>query len=261
MLVGIDTSHWNAVSDIRSAITNGAHFDFVKCTEGSGSVDPNYAVNIAIPRNAKVFVGHYHKAVDALHPSAELSNFMAHAKVKPGESIMLDIEGMTGSWTQRMFYVAWWLTHAAAHYKCSPFWYVNKDYHTNLLHAADASQLHVLAQYPLWIAAPSDPMGKPAISQPWVIHQYGIANHIDRDFWNPAAHAWSAYAMPNPTPIPTPAPAPTPAPIPAPTPTPTPAPTPEPTPAPTPAPIPDPVIPASPTDPHGEHSGWRNQDN
>jgi hypothetical protein len=53
-----------------------------------------------------------------------------------------------------------------------------------------------LGSYPLWIADPSSPPGRPVVPAPWtawVIHQTGIAGQIDRDLaaW-PTADAMRA---------------------------------------------------------------------
>jgi lysozyme len=52
---------------------------------------------------------------------------------------------------------------------------------------ASAGYCATLGGYPLWIAAPSFPPGKPEVPAPWktwAVHQYDISGNIDRDLAN-----------------------------------------------------------------------------
>jgi lysozyme len=66
-----------------------------------------------------------------------------------------------------------------------------------------------LEGYPLWIAAPSDPAGKPQVPKPWktwTMHQYDISGDIDRDVANytSLAHMSAALGKSKPKPAPPP---------------------------------------------------------
>lgn len=58
-----------------------------------------------------------------------------------------------------------------------------------------------LGKYPLWIADPSSPAGKPRVPKPWTkwaIHQYDITGAIDRDVAHYASQAAMAAALGKP---------------------------------------------------------------
>lgn len=70
-----------------------------------------------------------------------------------------------------------------------------------------------LGDYPLFIADPSAPPGKPTVPGPWssfVLHQYSITDPIDRDIAVYESKAAMAAALGRPQPQPDPAPAPIP---------------------------------------------------
>ena len=57
---------------------------------------------------------------------------------------------------------------------------------------AEAGNCAHLGSYPLWIADPSNPAGKPQVPSPWTkwaIHQYDISGDIDRDVANYASQS------------------------------------------------------------------------
>ncbi len=66
---------------------------------------------------------------------------------------------------------------------------------------AEAGNCAGLGRYPLWIADPSSPSGKPRVPKPWTkwaIHQYDITGPIDRDVANYPSQAAMAAALGKP---------------------------------------------------------------
>jgi hypothetical protein len=66
---------------------------------------------------------------------------------------------------------------------------------------AESGNCAGLGRYPLWIADPSSPEGKPRVPKPWTrwaIHQYDISGAIDRDVANYPSLAAMARALGKP---------------------------------------------------------------
>lgn len=77
--------------------------------------------------------------------------------------------------------------------------YVSRSWDHGLLTAGEtAAQRAQLLSYPLWIADPSDPAGKPRIEgwSCWTLDQFSTAGGIDRDVLNGGVEVWRALAVP-----------------------------------------------------------------
>ncbi|WP_435173314.1 glycoside hydrolase family 25 protein [Actinacidiphila sp. bgisy145] len=150
--------------------TSGLAFVWVKCTEGTGYVNPRYSAQIAHARAAGAVVGHYH-FVRPGSMSAQLAYFLAHADLRAGDMLCLDWEDTGVSCADKDTWIkaaqAKQPTHRVLLYCNLDFW----------LHRDTTS----FAGDGLWIADPSATAGSPRITHPWVMHQYSSAGGTDRN--------------------------------------------------------------------------------
>lgn len=98
MVTLLDVSHHQNDKGPLSWLTiaQGVSGVFVKATQGTGTVDPAHADNVAGARAAGLLVGHYHYAGNGDAgmgtPAGEAALFLAHADHQPGELLVLDYE-------------------------------------------------------------------------------------------------------------------------------------------------------------------------
>jgi len=196
LVPGLDIAHWQSDDDEVKKVVAKVSFVMVKASEGmtndnpGDSHHPAHDRQVAIVRDAGKDCGHYHFAIHSDRPKDEADNFLALAKAKPGENLALDMEkGFDGSWKARGSYALAWLSHVEDATGAKAYWYVSKGFHKNLLKVSPD-----LSEYPLWIAAPSDKKGKPAVTS-WGIHQYSSAGGFDRDVLAPDV-SWADHAIP-----------------------------------------------------------------
>lgn len=250
-LIGIDVYGGDDSGLVAAAFKN-ASFVIAKAAEGN-LPDKRHAYLASQARAAGKLVGHYYWPWMSHDPVDSAKNLFLHvANPLVGETLWLDFEPSLDqhgnpipeqwltSWPER---IAWSLTFMGtvstlSHAHCG--WYTNKSMWGQIGAHSTLAQKAVIAHTPLWIAAPSDPAGKPGIASPWVLHQYGERGGIDADYFNGDAAAWHALGVPAPKPVVVTPPKPVVPPKPAPAPQPTPAPV-------TPAPVQNPVQPPAPS--------------
>ena len=152
-LHGVDVSHYQGTIDWAKT---GVGFAFIKATQGTTLVDPEYAANVKAARAAGIPVGHYHFAAGG-DPAAEAAHFLAVADVRPGEPVALDFEasptgpGVLGV-ADPVGWARTWLQ--AAH---GSVIYMNTD-------VLRRFNWKPLVGFGLWLACPSDNTADPA---PW----------------------------------------------------------------------------------------------
>lgn len=189
MIWGTDVSGYqpNAFNLHKS---NGAKYEFVfiKATQGVGYVNPRFAAqrNYAIANNLRV--GYYH-FLEAGNPIAQVEYFhhflTSGNYVRPGDMIACDWEGYTkngGNWNASCSDKDTFIRNALDGFPesrvvlyCNTSQWKTRD---TTSYVGDG----------LWIAAPSDPDGKPSIQHPWVFQQTGIDGQ-DVDLANFASRA------------------------------------------------------------------------
>lgn len=160
MLRGIDvSSHQPTIDWGRVAVDYG--FAIIKATGGAWYRNPEYAAQLAGARAAGLVVGHYHFAHEGEDPgpgaAAEADYFLAHADVRPGELVALDIED-TGVGGDLSGWALAWLERVGAALGCRPLLYSYPDYIRTRGLGTPA-----LAAYPLWFASYRTPYAM----QPW----------------------------------------------------------------------------------------------
>jgi len=170
---GIDVSHWQGNIDWDKVAGAGYKFAFVKATDGTSYVDPEFTRNIQNGNSAGMMMGAYHFA----HPerdsaSSEASHFVN--VIKPYMSEMqlppaLDIEGEASSigWHSLSNWINEFMSDVQSQLGVTPVLYVNVNYASHL----DSS----VTKWPLWIADwTKDPHGTPRTGKwsTWSYWQY-----------------------------------------------------------------------------------------
>ncbi|CAO3568779.1 unnamed protein product [Mortierella alpina] len=95
---GIDVSHWQGNVNWGSVKTNGIAFAYIKATESTNYIDPNFNANYVGATNAGLIRGGYHFArPDASSGAAQANYFVAHGGGWSPDGITLpgaiDLEG------------------------------------------------------------------------------------------------------------------------------------------------------------------------
>lgn len=206
-LKGIDCSHWQGTIDWKK-VAKSYSFALIKCTEGTGYIDPTYKTNLAGARKNGLVVGSYHFA-RGIDPVKEADFYLKNADLREGELLTLDFEikiadsvGFCTKFVERIKEKAgFW-----------PFFY---SYSSMAATFKSGSVLNC----GLWIA---DPSSKPRIGawKTWAIWQYtiapagqtpGMTTSCDQDYFNGSLEQLKKYGkqpvvIPEPTPIPVPTP-------------------------------------------------------
>jgi GH25 family lysozyme M1 (1,4-beta-N-acetylmuramidase) len=215
MFPAIDVYHGNDPAAIAQA---EAHADavIVKASEAL-SRDTGHDAIVANARNAGKLIGHYHFGWFGENMDTQAAFFVNVAKPLPGDTIWLDVERESGDVIQwpasapvrvaAVLAFAYYASHLTGA-RCGH--YANRSDWAAMLNAATPIQRAALLTYPLWIADPSSPAGKPAISEPWFMQQTGSPGNIDHDLVNGTTYDWLRIAVPEPVKPPSPTPTPLP---------------------------------------------------
>lgn len=199
MLHGIDVSSYQPPAPDVS----GLAFLFVKVTEATSYVNPEWQSQYADGRSRGLVVGKYHYPSIAADPVAEADYFLAHAYVQPADVLILDWEwhgqaGVTGAMADT--YKAVWLAHVkSVHPGNRVILYADRN---NWLTVDTTSY----CQDGLWIADYTT-AAAPRITHSWLFHQYASSPQ-DEDVASPqfadlaALKAWANPSDPTPTPTP-----------------------------------------------------------
>lgn len=187
---GIDVSSQQSATVDRP----GVSFTIVKATEGHTYINPSHRQQVATARAAGHVVGHYH----FLHPGdvqTQAQFFVTQAQAAPGDLLALDWEtcedGSVASSAEKDAF----LRAVQSLGRRRTILYCNRDF----WHNRDTSGF---AGDGLWIADPDSPAGHPAVSAPWLFHQYGEDGGVDLDVYNGDDHglrAWAGALPPAPT--------------------------------------------------------------
>jgi GH25 family lysozyme M1 (1,4-beta-N-acetylmuramidase) len=154
--------------------TGGLGFAFVKATEGTTYINPVQRQQAAHARARGLVVGFYH----FLWPGkieAQAAYFVDCCASVPGDLLACDWEttesGTAASGAEKDAFLKAVRRLRPDH---QVLLYCNRDFWLNqdtTSYCADG----------LWISDPDSPPGHPAVSHPWLIHQYSAAGGIDRD--------------------------------------------------------------------------------
>lgn len=205
MITGIDVSSWQPSIDWLRVAAAGYRFALVKTTGGGAYANEFYAEQIAGARAAGLLVGHYHYAYEAdvpgVGPLAEAEYFLAHADLRPGELVALDVEEPS-AWGNLSWWALAWLRRVAERTGARPFLYSYPYYFAE--RQLDAPEL---AGYPLWFADYDGPDDPP---RPWrevrlrqvTADRYvpGIGPRIDANEFYGSIEELAALGVPSPAP-------------------------------------------------------------
>lgn len=173
VLYGIDVSNWQA-----DYHWPDVDFGFAKASEGAGYVDPFLDHNRAEAKRVGATFGTYHFARPGSGSAqAQAFHYVETVNPRPGELLCLDLEVNDGQ-------------PAAAVAKWAKSWceiVTRRTGRTPIVYTylsfARAGNCNGLGGYPLWIADPSAPAGRPNVPPPWTdwsIHQYA-SKPVDLD--------------------------------------------------------------------------------
>lgn len=179
MIYGADVSNWQG----SYAWPNGLSFGFAKATEGTTYTDGQFAHNWAAMAAKGMVRGAYHFGHPKNDPVVEAEHFLTVVRAQglhDGDLLSLDLEVHDGRSASAV--AAWartWCTHVQQRTGIRPVLYTFVSF-------ARDGYCAGLGAYPLWIADPSSPAGKPRVGGPWstwAIHQYSDSPY-DKDVSN-----------------------------------------------------------------------------
>ena len=200
---GIDLSSFQPSFDW-SAEKGRISFAFIKVTEGTTIRDPEFAVNWQRAKELGIVRGAYHFAHPRNGAAAESRAFVDQVRahgLNAGDLLALDLEVSDGlSPAQVAEYARNWCSDVHRATGHTPVVYT-------FLSFAQQGNCAGLGHYPLWIAEPSAPPGRPVVPHPWStwkFHQYGTArvgtNTVNVNVFNGDTAALKAFASPAPPP-------------------------------------------------------------
>jgi GH25 family lysozyme M1 (1,4-beta-N-acetylmuramidase) len=196
---GIDVSSFQPSFDW-AAEKGRISFAFMKATEGVTIKDPEFAASWQAAKALGIVRGAYHFG----HPKngavndsrAFLATVRAHG-LQAGDLLALDLETSDGLGPQQVAeYARNWCSEVRQDSGHTPVVYT-------FLSFAEEGNCAGLGHYPLWIAEPSAPAGRPVVPQPWStwkFHQYGTTrvgtNTVDVNVFNGDTAALKMFASP-----------------------------------------------------------------
>lgn len=185
MLTGCDVSSWQTVAQ---EAQYGHDFVAIKCTQGVNYVNPLYKAQLAWARTNRKLVMHYHFN-NVGNARAEVDYFYAHADIKPGELVCLDMENGAADKAAALWALTF-LKYLDSKVTGSPVIYVNQSWANTL-----GSYQPGLHSFPLWIADPDAVAGSPHTCgwALWTFHQYRTVP-VDVNMFNGNAAMWAALA-------------------------------------------------------------------
>jgi lysozyme len=138
---GIDISHHNKINNW-SNIKNEIGFCYIKSTEGSTYIDPNFKTNWLLAKKHNIKRGAYHYFFPGVPAEKQFNNFKNHVQLSPGDlPPVLDVELKESNMNE----VTKWLELATKYYKIKPILY------TEFIFFKVYMDGKVDNQYPLWI--------------------------------------------------------------------------------------------------------------
>jgi lysozyme len=187
---GIDVSHyqrriaWKEVKDMQVRnIRIG--FAFIKATEGTDRIDPQFRRNWVKAEEVGLPRGAYHFFHPARSARAQALNFIETVNLKTNDlPPVLDVETTNGRSTREVKEkVKEWLDIVEAHYGVRPIIYTNADFYEKQL----GDEFN---RYPLWVAHYFQPVA-PRIGRKWQFWQHsergrvnGIRGAVDFNVFN-----------------------------------------------------------------------------
>jgi lysozyme len=181
---GIDVSHYQRAIDWGLVAKAGLAFAFIKATEGTSDVDPQFQANWSGANAAGLLRGAYHFYQPGADPHQQAAAFLSVVRPGPGDlPPALDVE-TTGDTREIIAGIQVWLAAVEQASGKAPILYTNPSFWARL----GASGF---GRFPLWIAnygvaSPTVPEGWPT----WTFWQFsesgsvsGIEGPVDLDLY------------------------------------------------------------------------------
>lgn len=173
MLHGIDVSNWQGAVDWGRHANDGVAFAFAKATEGGTFSDRWFGRNWTGMRESWIVAGAYHFARPSGDPEVQAGHFLRAVGraggLRRGDLLALDLETTDRLPPRRVArFARRWCRAVIEQAGVRPVVYT-------FLAFAYAGNCAGLEEYPLWIAAPDQPTGRPDVPAPWrrwTIHQH-----------------------------------------------------------------------------------------
>lgn len=143
---GVDLSKWQGTADFQQIKHAGKHYVFIKATQGTTDIDPDYKKNIENARAAGLLVGSYHFYMTDDMPEAQFANLSEHLSLQPGDlPPVVDIESLSrNSLPDKAAKLKQFLFLLEQRYGVKPIIYSGESFANQYLSGFD--------QYPLWLA-------------------------------------------------------------------------------------------------------------
>jgi GH25 family lysozyme M1 (1,4-beta-N-acetylmuramidase) len=198
-LSGIDVSNHQSSSTLADWLPKSS-FVIVKASEGRTFKDPSHDSHVASARAAGRLVGHYHFArPDNNTGQAEADFFVATAKARPGEVLVLDFEPYNHP--INMAYAPEWILAFMARVEFltkAPCWlYIDGNMGTKVLGQATVAQAVAIRSRPLWKATYGSTPGNLLGWSMLTAWQFTSAP-VDRNTFYGNADTWKRLGVPSP---------------------------------------------------------------
>ncbi|WP_176955703.1 glycoside hydrolase family 25 protein [Sinosporangium album] len=183
LLHGVDVSNWQGAVDWGAHAAAGVSFAFAKASEGTTYVDRWFGRNWRGMRANRILCGAYHFGRPAGDPVDQARHFLrvlrAAGGLRRGDLVALDLETSDDQPPEKVSrFALQWCAYIERRCRMRPMIYT---FHT----FARRGHCEGLGRYPLWIAGPGRPRGRPLVPGPWrdwTIHQYA-QRPIDRNIF------------------------------------------------------------------------------
>lgn len=190
---GIDVSkyqkriNWKMVRQMKDRDLQ-LQFAFMKATEGTDIIDPQFSRNWKKAREAGITVGAYHFFTQSSSGHEQALFFMRQVSLQPGDlPPVLDVETFRGADVESFLNeVEVWLKVVEDRYRQRPIIYTNAGFYNQYLAGR-------FDHYPLWVAHYQN-RNSPKVNRPWQFWQHnekgrvnGIRSMVDFNVFNGTA--------------------------------------------------------------------------
>ncbi|MFC7583999.1 glycoside hydrolase family 25 protein [Nonomuraea antimicrobica] len=177
-------SNWQGSVNWARHADDGVAFAFAKASEGGDYTDKWFARNWNGMRESWMVCGAYHFARPKGDPIEQARHFLgvigSAGGLRRGDLIALDLETNDRARPERVArFARRWCQFVERYTGLRPFIYTFQAF-------ARGGHCAGLGDYPLWLASPASPRGRPPVPRPWndwTIHQYA-SSPVDRNVFH-----------------------------------------------------------------------------